>query len=68
METVGESRERDLSEGGMESKLIWKAMYYLKGRHGEEVDIKKLELELKERELCFRETAHQQNYELKKRE
>ncbi|XP_065067933.1 histone-lysine N-methyltransferase, H3 lysine-79 specific-like [Rhopilema esculentum] len=73
METVRESRGRDVSEGGvkkkrMENKLEWKAMDYLKGRHDEEVDIKKLELELKERELRFRETAHQQNYELKKQE
>ena len=52
----------------MESKLEWKAIDYLKGRHDEDVDIKKLELELKERDLRFRETAHQQNYELKKRE
>eukprot|EP00795_Rhopilema_esculentum_P005677 gene5677-10918_t len=73
MKTVGESRERDVSEGGIkkktkESKLEWKAMGYLKGKHDEEVDKQKLELELKERELRFRETAHQQNYELKKRE
>ena len=35
----------------MESKLEWKAIDYLKGRHDEDVDIKKLELELKERDL-----------------
>ena len=61
METMGESRERDVPEGGvkkkrMESKLEWKAMDYLKGRHDEKVDIKKPELELKEREFRFRET------------
>ncbi|XP_065067562.1 DNA ligase 1-like [Rhopilema esculentum] len=71
MESIGESRERETSEGGFKRNRMERKMdtaVYLKERHDEEVNLRKAEVDLREREIQLREKEQEQNYELKKQE
>ena len=71
MESIGESRGRETSEGGVKKNRMERKMdtaVYLKERHDEEVNLRKAEVDLRERELRLREREQEQNYELKKQE
>ena len=69
MESFGESRERE-GLGGPIKKRVDKdreAMHYLKGRHDEEIEIKKMEMALMERKLILQERAQEESIALKRK-
>ena len=70
MESYGESREREDIGGPVKKRAerTREAMDYLKGRHNEEVELKRLELKLMERKIILQERAQDEEIALKKQE